>query len=267
MDPMITVALTAARKAGVLIERAFERLDKVKVEQKGQNDFVSEVDRKAEKEVLYHLQKAYPDHQFIGEELGVSGKKGDYQWIIDPLDGTTNFLHGIPQFAVSIACVHKGNIEHAVIVDPIKREEFTASRGKGAFFNDRRVRVSGRKSMDGALIGTGIPFNGWALEHIDSYLAAMKDIAGQTAGIRRPGSAALDLAYVASGRFDGFWELNLKAWDIAAGLLMVQEAGGLVSDFTGDNKALQTGNVVAATPKVFKPMLQIVQKHLGHVKK
>lgn len=266
MQPMLSIALNAARKAGEVIESSFERLDLINVEEKGQNDFVSEVDRKAEAEVIYHLKKAYPDHRFLGEEGGKSGNPdSDYEWVIDPLDGTTNFLHGIPHFAVSVACFFKGQLEHGVVLDPIKREEFTASRGKGATLNGRRLRVSKRNSMNGALIGTGIPFNGYALSHIDPYLECMKEIAGQTAGVRRPGSAALDLAYVAAGRFDGFWEMNLKTWDIAAGILLLKEAGALTSDFQGDIKFLEKGNVVCATPKVFKPLLQIVQKHMGHI--
>ena len=268
MEPMLNVALKAARKAGEVLERAFERVDLIKVEEKGRNDFVSEVDRHAEREVIYHLKKAYPDHKFIGEEGGASGPQdATYEWIIDPLDGTTNFLHGMPHFAVSIACRHKGQIEHAVVYDPIRREEFTASRGRGATLNGRRIRVSGRQNFNGAVIGTGVPFNGFALEHIDSYLACLKEIASETAGVRRPGSAALDLAYVAAGRFDGFWEMNLNAWDIAGGVLLVREAGGMIADFRGGNNYLTSGNIVCATPKLFKPLLQIVGRTMGHIEK
>lgn len=267
MEPMLTIALKAARKAAELIERSFERVDLITIEEKGRNDFVSEVDRQAEREIIYLLSKSYPDHKFLGEESGQSGAaESDYEWIIDPLDGTTNFLNGVPHFAVSIACKYRGQIEHAVIVDPMRREEFTASRGKGATLNGRRLRVTNRRSMDGALIGTGIPFNGYSLENIDSYLACVKEIAGQTAGIRRQGSAALDLAYVAAGRFDGFWEMNLNLWDIAGGVLLVKEAGGLTSDFKGGNSFLDSGHIVCGTPKVFKPLLQIVGKHMGSVK-
>jgi myo-inositol-1(or 4)-monophosphatase len=267
---MLTIALRAARKAGELIERSLERVDIVAFEEKGRNDFVTEVDTAAEKEIIYNLRKAYPEHTIIGEETGRSvgktadGKDSDYQWIIDPLDGTTNFIHGIPHFAVSIACLYKGQVQHAVILNPITREEFTASKGRGATLNGRRIRASKRRGLNGALIGTGIPFNGYAYEKITPYLATMYEIAGQTAGIRRPGAASLDLAYVAAGRFDGFWEMNLKPWDIAAGLLMVTEAGGLVSDFKGGNTSMETGNVVCAAPKVFKPLLQIVGKHMGN---
>ncbi|WP_185236416.1 inositol monophosphatase family protein [Teredinibacter franksiae] len=266
MEPMLNIALKAARKAGEVLEQSFERLDLINIEEKGRNDFVSEADRKSEREVIYHLSKSYPDHKFIGEETGVSGAEdSEYEWIIDPLDGTTNFIHGVPQFAVSIACKYRGQLEHAVVLDPIKREEFTASRGKGAMLNGRRLRVTNRKSLDGALIGTGVPFNGFALEHIDDYLNCLREVAGQTAGIRRPGSAALDLAYVAAGRFDGFWEMNLQPWDMAAGVLLVREAGGLLSGFKGDSDYLERGHIVCGTPKVFKPLLQIVSKHMSKV--
>jgi myo-inositol-1(or 4)-monophosphatase len=266
MEPMLTIALRAARKAGEMIERALERVDVVNFEEKGRNDFVTEVDKASEKEIIYHLRKAYPDHRITGEETGTSGDAdSDYEWIIDPLDGTTNFIHGIPHFAISIACLHKGQVQHAVVLDPIKREEFTASRGRGAALNGRRIRVSSRRGLDGALIGTGIPFSGFALDNMTPYLAALQEIAGQTAGIRRPGAASLDLAYVAAGRFDGFWEMNLKEWDIAAGVLLVKEAGGLISDFRGGNSFMDTGHVVCASPKVFKPLLQIVGKHMSKI--
>ncbi len=264
---MLNIALRAARKAGELIERAAERVDLVSIEEKGRNDFVTEVDKAAEKEIIYHLKKAYPDHSIIGEEGGSQpGANTDVEWIIDPLDGTTNFIHGIPQYSVSIACRIKGQLEHAVVYDPIKREEFTASRGRGATLNGRRIRVSSRRGLPGALIGTGIPFSGYALENISPYLAALQEIAGQTSGIRRPGSAALDLAYVAAGRFDAFWEMNLNSWDMAAGILLVKEAGGLVSDFHGGHGYMDSGNVVCGGPKVFKPILQIVKKHMEHIR-
>lgn len=264
---MLTIALRAGRKAAELIERAYERVDLLTIESKNRNDFVTEVDKAAEKEIIYHLRKAYPDHSILGEEGGsLKGKNPDYEWVIDPLDGTTNFIHGMPHFAVSIGCKFKGQLEHAVIIDPIKREEFTASRGRGAALNGRRMRVSARRGLEGALIGTGIPFSGYAMEHMPAYLACLHEIAELTAGVRRCGSAALDLAYVAAGRYDGFWELNLKEWDMAAGVLLVKEAGGLVSDFNGGAGFLETGHIVCGSPKVFKPILQSVQKHLGAVK-
>ncbi len=264
---MLNIALRAARKAGELIERASERVDLVSIEEKDRNDFVTEVDKAAEKEIIYHLRKAFPDHSIIGEEGGSQpGSNTDVEWIIDPLDGTTNFIHGIPHYSVSIACRIKGQLEHAVVYDPIKREEFTASRGRGATLNGRRMRVSNRRGLAGALIGTGIPFNGYALENISPYLAALQEIAGQTAGIRRAGSAALDLAYVAAGRFDAFWEMNLNSWDMAAGILLVKEAGGLVSDFHGAHNYMDNGNIICGGPKVFKPVLQIVKKHMEHIR-
>lgn len=267
MEPMLNIALRAARSAGKLITDALDRVNLLAIEEKGRNDFVTEIDHASEKEIIYHLRKAYPDHNFLGEETGkATGDNNSYEWVIDPLDGTTNFIHGIPHFAISIACKHKGRVQHAVVLDPVKQEEFTASRGAGAALNGKRIRVSGRRGMDGALIGTGIPFSGFAFNHMTPFLECMHEIAGQTAGIRRPGAAALDLAYVAAGRFDGFWELNLKQWDIAAGSLLVQEAGGLVSDFRGGNNYLESGHILCATPKVFKPLLQIVGKHLGHLK-
>ncbi len=264
---MLTIALRAARKAGELIEQAMERVDLVTIEEKSRNDFVTEIDKKVEREIIYNLKKTYPTHSMHGEEFGLQeGKEPDYEWIIDPLDGTTNFIHGIPHFSISIACKIKGQIEHAVVYDPMKREEFTASRGRGAALNGRRIRVSNRLNLDGALIGTGIPFNGYALEQLTPYLATVAELAGQTAGIRRAGSAALDLAYVAAGRFDAFWEMNLKTWDIAAGILLVKEAGGLISDFNGGENYVKSGHIVCGAPKVFKPTLQIVKKHLGHIK-
>ncbi len=266
MQPMLTIALRAARKAGDSIARATEQLDLIRVEKKGRNDFVTEVDRQAEKEVIYHLKKAHPDHGFIGEESGQTGNAdSDYQWVIDPLDGTTNFIHGIPHFAVSIACLHKGVIEHAVVLDPIRREEFTASRGRGAQLNGRRIRVSNLTGLDGGLIGTGIPFKSRSEPHIPAYTRSLEAVASQTAGIRRAGAASLDLAYVAAGRLDGFWEIGLSRWDIAAGILLIREAGGLVSDFQGGSQFMESGNVVAANPKCLKALLQTVKPHLGHL--
>ena len=266
MEPMVNIALRAARKAGDLILRATKRIDLVRVDEKGRNDFVTDIDYSAEKEVIYHLRKAFPTHTIISEEAGVlKGDDNDYQWIIDPLDGTTNFIHGIPHFGVSIACKHKEKLEHAVIVDPMRQEEFTASRGRGAYLNGSRIRTSNQIFLSGSLIATGIPFNSPSIEQMDPYLACLNDLAKESSGIRRLGAASLDLAYVAAGRFDAFWEMNLKPWDIAAGVLLIKEAGGLVSDFDGNNNYLNSGNIVCATPKIFKPTLQIVQKHLGHL--
>ena len=266
MEPMCNIALRAARKAGDLIARATDDLDRIDVESKGANDFVSDVDRSAEREILYHLNKAYPDHAFLAEESGVSGnEESEYRWIIDPLDGTTNFIRGIPHFAVSIACEYRGKIEHAVVLDPIRREEFVASRGRGAQLNGRRIRVSKLPSLEGALLGTGIPFRERQTEHMAEYIRSMETLAANSGGIRRAGAAALDLAYVAAGRLDAFWEIGLAPWDIAAGALLVREAGGLVADFNGGEDFLESGNVVCGNPKCFKAVLQVVKPLLGHI--
>jgi myo-inositol-1(or 4)-monophosphatase len=261
--PTLNIAVRAARRAGNLISNAMEQVDRLEVTEKATNDFVTEVDRQAEESIITILQESFPNHCILGEENGeIEAKDGstDNQWIIDPLDGTTNFLHGFPQFAVSIALKHKGRLEHAVVYDPTRQELFTASRGGGAQLNDHRLRVTSRKNLDGALLGTGFPFK--QQEHLETYLDTFKALFPMTAGIRRPGSAALDLAYVAAGRLDGFWEIGLNPWDMAGGALLVQEAGGLISDFGGGDDFLDTGNVVAGSPKVFKAMLQTIRPHL-----
>ncbi len=264
MEPMINIALRAARKAGENIVRASDDLDRIDVVAKGVNDFVSEVDVNAEREIIYHLQKAYPDHAILGEETGLTGSaEAPYQWIIDPLDGTTNYARGIPHYAVSIACLFKGKLEHAVIVDPVRREEFTASRGRGAQLNGRRLRVSKRNSLDGALLGTGIPFKGHCDDKLEAYAKTVEVLAGQCAGIRRAGAASLDLAYVAAGRLDAFWEIGLAKWDIAAGALLIKEAGGLVADINASDNFLESGNIVCGSPKCFKAVLQVTKPLLG----
>lgn len=267
MQPMVNIALRAARQAGEMIVKAADNLDSVKVDEKGRHDFVTEVDRRSEELIIEQIKKAYPDHRFLGEEGGQSGNdNSDFEWIIDPLDGTTNFVRGIPHVAVSIACKLKGRLEHAVVVEPFKHEEFTASRGDGAKLNGRRIRVSGRLEEAGALYATGIPFSKPSFGEMSNYLACMYDFADNSSGIRRLGVASLDLAYLAAGRTDVFWEMHLKPWDIAAGALIVREAGGLVSDFQGGESFLSSGHIIATTPKLFKPTLRIVSKYLGHLK-
>ena len=258
MHPMLNIAIRAARAAGDLIVREMDRVSDISVDIKGKNDFVTEVDTQAEFTIINTIKNSYPDHAFLCEESGASGDS-DFQWIIDPLDGTTNFLHGFPHFAVSIALQHKGRLDQAVIYDPLKQELFTASKGKGAQLNNKKIRVSGHKTLDGALLGTGFPFGD--TQKIDEFINSFRSFYPKIAGIRRAGAASLDLAYVASGRLDGFWEFGLKPWDIAAGTLIVQEAGGLISDMRGDNKFLETGNVVTGNPKIFKDIL----KHLRNV--
>lgn len=264
MQPMLTIALRAARSAGEYIFRATERLDNLNVQEKEARDYVSDVDKSAEDIIITTLRKSYPNHGFLGEESGLqkgTDEGADYLWIIDPLDGTTNFLRGIPHYAVSIACQYKGRLEHAVVLDPVRQEEFTASRGRGAALNGRRIRVSSRKSLDGALLGTGFPFKDSQQAGVDGYLNIIRSLIGITSGIRRAGSASLDLAYVAAGRYDGFWEYGLSSWDMAAGLLLIQEAGGLVSDFSGGYGYLESGDVVTGNPKCFKALLQAIQPH------
>lgn len=259
MHPMLNIAVKAARRAGGIINRASTDLDHLKVHAKSANDFVTEVDRAAEDAIIEVLQDAYPGHGILAEESGETGPQSEFQWIIDPLDGTTNFIHGFPQYAVSIALARNGIVEQAVVFDPVANDLFTATRGRGAFLNDRRIRVSRRTRLNDALIGTGFPFR--QFDHVDAYLAMFREITQKTAGIRRPGSAALDLAYLAAGRYDGFWELGLAPWDMAAGTLLVQEAGGLISDLAGESGFLASGNVVAGTPKIFAQLLPIIQTH------
>ena len=259
MHAMLNIAIRAARKAGDIIARSCDQVDTLKITNKSDNDFVSEVDHRAEQAIIQTLLKAYPDHAILAEESG-SHAGNEYEWLIDPLDGTTNFLHGFPQYAVSIACRHKNALQHAVVYDPIKQELFTASRGEGAQLNGKRVRISQRTTMSGALLGTGIPFSD--IETLQIHLNMMRDIIPGTAGIRRAGSAALDLAYVAAGRLDAFWEFKLKPWDMAAGILLIEEAGGLVGDFQGGFDYFSSGNILAANPRLFKQMLKLLQPHV-----
>ncbi len=259
MQPTLNIAVKAARRAASIINRASLDLDLLKVQSKSPNDFVTEIDRAAEAAIIDVLRDAYPEHAILAEESGEAGDtaNSEYQWIIDPLDGTTNFIHGFPQYAISIALARKGVLEQAVVFDPNRNELFTASKGRGAFLNDRRIRVSKRIRLNESLIGTGFPFR--QLDHVDAYLAMFKELTQKTAGIRRPGAAALDLAWVACGRIDGFWEMGLSPWDMAAGVLLIQEAGGLVSDLAGEADYMTTGNVVAGTPKIFGQLLPIIQ--------
>ncbi|MBK68315.1 MAG: inositol monophosphatase [Legionellales bacterium] len=255
MHPMLNIAIRAARAAGDSIVREMDRACDIPIEDKGKNDFVTEVDKNAEEIIISTIQKSYPDHAFLAEESGQRGES-DYLWVIDPLDGTTNFLHSFPHFAVSIALKQKGILNQAVVYDPLKQELFTATKGKGAQLNNRKIRVSSKKELDGALLGTGFPYSDEKamLKFIESYKALFPKVAG----IRRAGVASLDLAYVASGRLDGFWEFNLKPWDIAAGVLLIQEAGGISAELSGGLDYLESGNIISANPKLLKAMLKIV---------
>ncbi len=257
MHPTLNIAVKAALRAGKIINRASLDLGQLTVGVKQQNDFVTEVDKAAETAIIETLRETYPQHAILAEETGQSGHAdSEYQWIIDPLDGTTNFIHGFPQYAVSIAMALKGVLTHAVVYDPGRNELFTASKGAGAFLNDKRIRVTKRARLDEALIGTGFPYR--MFEHVDAYMAIFKEMTRRTAGLRRPGAASLDLAYVACGRLDGFWEFGLSPWDMAAGALLISEAGGLVGDLAGEADYLNTGNIVCGAPKVFAQILQVI---------
>lgn len=260
MNPTTNIAIRAARQAGSIIMRSYSRLDTLTVAKKQENDFVSEVDRNAEAAIIETIRRAYPGHAILAEESGELGN-GEFRWIIDPLDGTTNYLHGFPQFSVSIAMQHRGRLETAVVYDPLSDEMFTAESGGGALLNDRRLRVTDRRNLQGALLGTGIPFRDQ--RYMDTYLATLKALCADTAGVRRAGSAALDLAYVAAGRLDGFWELGLSPWDLAAGALLVQEAGGVVSDLGGGSRYMDSGNLVCGTLAVHREMIKVMQPLLG----
>ena len=260
MHPILNIGVRAARRAGDIIVRHINQLDAIRVDSKGRNDFVSEVDRMAEQDIIRTVQRSYPDHAFLAEESGASGD-AEYVWIIDPLDGTTNFLHGFPVFCVSIAVMHRGRLEHGVIFDPLRNELFTASRGAGASVDGRKMRVSDTRLLEKSLLGTGYPYkpeSGW----LDAYMEMLKAAIRATAGVRRPGAAALDLAYVAAGRLDGFWEIGLNIWDVAAGALMIQECGGIVTDLAGRDGWQQSGNVVAGNPKIHEALLKLIEPHL-----
>ena len=260
MHALLNVAVMAARKAGSVLGRSLNNLDKLKVEEKGRNDYVSDADHKAEQAVIETIHKHYPDHAILAEESGRSGES-DTVWIIDPLDGTTNFLHGFPVFAVSIGVQVNGRMEHAVVYDPMRQELFTASRGVGAQLDGRRIRVSGLANIERALIGTGFPYK-LMQEEMTPYLNMLETVLRNTSGVRRPGAAALDLCYVAAGRLDGFWETGLNAWDLAAGSLIIREAGGIMSGLDGSENFLETGHVLAGTPKIYAALAQLCARDI-----
>lgn len=259
MHPMLNIAVKAARRAGSIINRATRNLDIIAVREKAANDYVSDVDQEAENAIIRTLREAYPDHSILAEESGATGHS-EYQWIVDPLDGTTNFIHGFPQYAVSIALMHRGTLSQAVVYDPTRNDLFTATRGRGAFLNETRIRVSKRLHLRTSLIGTGFPVK--SMQHLESYNAMLRDMISSTSGVRRAGAASLDLAYVAAGRLDGFWELSLGPWDMAAGALLITEAGGLIGDLEGNDGYMASGNVLAGNPKIFAQMLPVLARHL-----
>jgi myo-inositol-1(or 4)-monophosphatase len=261
LHPMLNIAVKAARAAGSIINRAALDVERLTVANKGLNDFVSEVDHASEKAIIDTLLEAYPGHAILAEESGRQhgAKHSDYLWIVDPLDGTTNFLHGLPIYAVSIALTFRGKVEQAVVYDPARNDLFYASKGRGAFLNDRRLRVSKRIRLAEALIGTGFPFRKG--DNLKRYVQMFESVMAQCAGLRRPGAAALDLCYVAAGWYDGFFETGLSPWDVAAGSLIITEAGGLVGNFTGEADFLYQREVVAGTPKIYGQLVSILSPY------
>lgn len=255
MHALLNVAVMAARRAGSMLIKKMVNLSKLKIEEKGHNDYVSDADRAAEKAVIDCILKHYPDHAILAEESGQQGES-DTIWIVDPLDGTTNYLHGFPVFAVSIGVQVKGRMEHGVVYDPMRQELFTASRGQGAQVDGRRIRVSGQKQLERALVGTGFPYRRVDAE-LGPYMDMLAKILKSTSGVRRPGAAALDLAYVAAGRLDAFWETGLKSWDLAAGSLIIREAGGMVSGLDGSENYLDTGHILTGTPKIYRDIARL----------
>ena len=261
LHPMLNVAIKAARAAGAVINRAALDVENVRVAQKQVNDFVTEVDQASERIIIETLLSAYPQHGILAEESGseYGNKNSDHIWIIDPLDGTTNFIHGFPVYCVSIALSYKGKIEHAVVYDPSRNDLFTATRGRGAFLNERRIRVSKRTQLKDCLVSTGFPFRPG--DNLRQYLRMFADVTERVAGVRRPGSAALDLAYVAAGFTDGFFETGLSIWDIAAGSLLVTEAGGLVGNFTGEADFMEQRECLAGNPRAYGQLVGILGKY------
>ena len=257
MHPMLHTAVRSVREGGRVILMYFNQLDRLEYSSKGRNDYVSQADVEAERAVLDVLTRAYPDHGIIAEESG-EREGSEYTWVIDPLDGTTNFLHGFPMFAVSVAVKRAGVLEHGVVYDPLHDEMFTASRGEGAQLNGKRIRVSTTRKLAPSLLGTGFPFRDLGI--IEPWMRSFQSLLPKTSGIRRAGAAALDLAYVAAGRLDGFWEFGLKPWDMAAGALLIREAGGLVADVSGGQDFLESGNLVSANPLIFEEFRKIVAR-------
>jgi myo-inositol-1(or 4)-monophosphatase len=258
--PVLNVAIEAAHAAGNIMRRQMQHVDAIPVERKARHDYVSEVDKACEAEIVREISRYYPDHAFLCEEGGKTGDS-EYVWVIDPLDGTSNYLHGIPHFAVSIAQQVKGRTEHAVVYDPIRDELFTASKGSGAFLNSKRIRVSARSGLEGAVLATAFPFR--HREHLQAYAKVFQAVFSKVEDFRRAGTASLDLAWVAAGRMDGYFEVALKPWDVAAGALIVREAGGVVMDFDGSDAVEDSGSIIAAPFKVMTPLRQVIHSKWG----
>ncbi|UXH80389.1 inositol monophosphatase family protein [Roseateles amylovorans] len=266
LHPMLNVAIKAARTAGAIINRASMDLDILKINTKSPNDFVTEVDQAAEAAIIETLLQAYPDHGILAEESGRThgARHSEYQWIIDPLDGTTNFIHGLPVYCVSIALAHRNVVQQAVVYDPTRNDLFYATKGRGAYLNDKRLRVSKRTRMSDALIGTGFPFRRG--DNFKRYMKMFEEVMTQCAGLRRPGAAALDLCYVAAGYYDAFFETGLNPWDVAAGSLIITEAGGLVGNFTGESDFLFQREIVAGSPKIYGQLVQTLTPYTRVIK-
>ncbi len=260
MHPTLKIAIGAAKKAGQIILRYHNQINRLTIDNKAKHDFISEVDKMAEDVIISEIKKYFPKHSILAEESGETAGDNN-QWIIDPLDGTTNYLHNFPQYSVSIAMSTNNELQHGVVYDPFKSELFSTTAGSGVMLNNNKVRVSQNKDLNQSLIGTGFPFK--QPQHLDCYLDTFRAIHPQVAGIRRAGSAALDLAYIASGRLDGFWEIGLNKWDIAAGVLLIQEAGGFISDFAGGKEFLETGNIVAGNTFIYPNILSAIQPYLS----
>jgi myo-inositol-1(or 4)-monophosphatase len=266
MDPIVNVGIKAARRAGSLVVRYLDRLEQLSVEKKGRRDFVSEIDRAAEQDIVETIHYLFPNHRILAEESGTqftpaNASEDEFEWIIDPLDGTTNFLHGHPHFCVSLGVRQNGRMKHAVIFDPLRQELFTASKNSGAQLNNRRIRVSGKAALEESLVGTGFPLRN--IDRLDGSLRILRAVLPKVSDVKVSGSAALDLAYLACGRLDGYWEAGLHPWDTAAGSLLVREAGGLVADFDGDQDYLETGNIVASNPRMFNELMSIVKSRFA----
>jgi myo-inositol-1(or 4)-monophosphatase len=258
IQPTLAIAIKAARRGADVLQRSLANVDRVPVKEKERHDYVSEVDQFAEQEIVKEIHRAFPNDAILGEEGGSSGS-GNTVWIIDPLDGTQNYLRGIPHYCVSIAQQVDGKLEHAVVYDPFREELFTASRGRGAMLNNTKIRVSRKIELQGSLLATAMPFR--SRQYTGSYLKMKKAMFDEVDDLRTMGSAALDLAYVAAGRLDGYWEFALHPWDIAAGALLVREAGGVITDFSGGDNYLESGNVIAAPFKLITPMRKVIQKY------
>lgn len=263
MDELFKVAKESAHIGGEILNRGFRKLLKEQVKLKGIGDYVTELDHASEKAIVEHIRKAFPSHQIIAEESGIGENVSPYRWYIDPLDGTTNYVHHVAIFSISVAVAYEDETLVGVVYDPYHKEMFWAIKGEGAFLNGTPIRVSDKKALEECFLASGFPWR--SKMHLDAYLNSFRDLFNQCAGIRRLGSAALDLSYTACGRFDGFWEMKLKPWDITAGVLILKEAGGEVSDFRGENRFMESGNVVAGNPLVFPKILEIVKKHLSHI--